>query len=662
MRISRFHVSLAAILFISINAFADISTKYFPSNIISDWNAVNVQDNQVFDYIGQNTGILNGVTPYWDGIGQIFLFNNIGNNISVVDSQNLNPTNEFTVMAWIRTNNNSLGTQSLISKLQRNSSMSSNNIISYDATDAGGSNINSGNYTKPSFDGRYIYSISIPRSGFTSRVIRYDTYNGFNNPASWAGFTPYQLRKSNDNHWYSGYSTSVYDGRYLYFVPQYFENEPGRMHGFTLRYDTQGQLDSASSWKSFDIKSLDGMNDLVFFRDGLFDGRYVYFVGGGTKPSVGQKVARYDTTLSFDNASAWSYVAVSALVSNIGTSIYSSSIQAGNYIYLIPSSGGKFVRYDIQKSFTDPASWSTFDASNTNGSNASFNYNGGTFDGRFIYFSPSTEYSENLLRYDTTQDFTLPSAWSAYSVKEPITGQTRWRKKSYEGVGFDGRYVYFLPYYYLEYDPRFNRIWSYFGGSILRYDTTQPFTLKTSWSELAMSKVYGAKASIFDQRHLYIMGVNGYNFRAVMFRFDTAADNNYAFSLNRSNSLNDSASNFSTGPSFSISTSNGYFALNSTAAINNGWHLLTGVYDGSNMSIYLDANIIAARPASGTLNTSPANLLIGASFNNSFNYIGDLNKAEIYSRALSQTEIQKALQLSPYGSCGLNSANVCRMR
>src|SRR5690606_1951645 len=105
------------------------------------------------------------------------------------------------------------------------------------------------------------------------------------------------------------------------------------------------------------------------------------------------------------------------------------------------------------------------------------------------------------------------------------------------------------------------------------------------------------------------------------------------------------------GPNFSISTTNGYYSLYTKTTLNDGWHLLAGVYDGSAISLYLDAALIASQPATGTLMASPASLKIGSSFNGAYAYTGDLNKAEIYNRALSQSELQNVYYASAYGGC-----------
>ncbi|MBS3108624.1 LamG domain-containing protein [Candidatus Woesearchaeota archaeon] len=59
-----------------------------------------------------------------------------------------------------------------------------------------------------------------------------------------------------------------------------------------MKYDTQSDFASSSSWSSFNASSTGGL-DTVGYAGGVFDGRYVYFV-----PSFNGNMLRYDTTSS----------------------------------------------------------------------------------------------------------------------------------------------------------------------------------------------------------------------------------------------------------------------------------------------------------------------------------------------------------------------------
>ena len=103
-------------------------------------------------------------------------------------------------------------------------------------------------------------------------------------------------------------------------------------------------------------------------------------------------------------------------------------------------------------------------------------YNGGTFDGRYAYFAPSTggvgASSGRVLRLDTTASFTAAPSWSVFDM-EDITSGSLFRY----GAQFDGRFAYFLP--------------DLGGGAtsstLMRYDTTQDFSETSAWSALDLA-------------------------------------------------------------------------------------------------------------------------------------------------------------------------------
>lgn len=622
------------------------------ANLISEWNAMHANSNQVFDPISNNTGTLNNVNAYWDNNGLVFSFAN-NSHITVPDSLSLHPTSQLTVLTWMRANAAANGTQTLLSQFQRNTAMTMSDLNGYDAINTGGVNSAMGQYMRPTFDGRYIYTVSMPPNGSISTLLRYDTTLGLNNPNAWSNFVLYTLRV-NDSHWYSGYRGGVFDGRYLYLIPYYAQYEPGAYHGFTLRYDTKAPLNVATSWKSMDIRALDGMNDLVGFSGGLFDGKYVYFCGGGRRV-IGQKVARYDISLPFDNAAAWSYVTISNILPSVISATFYAMVQKDNYLYFISNNNGMFVRYDNRKALSDPTAWTSFNAINVGGTGKSFNYTSGTTDGRYLYFSPGVNYAESMLRYDTTMPFENAAAWTTYSVATPNVVYS-YTQKSFGGVGFDGKYVYYFPYNYKEVIPPVIR--TRFGGNIYRYDTSQSFTDASAWTTLNMSSDYGNYNGVaFNQRYFYATGASNTN-HPYLFQLDTASNNNYGFALNRVSYLNDDGA---FGPNFSIATVNGFYSVYANTMMADGWHLVAGVYDGSAVSLYIDANLIGSQPASGALIPSPANLLIGSSFNGANGYVGDLNKAQLYGRALTQSELQSVYYASPYGGCGAGKVGLqCR--
>ena len=202
----------------------------------------------------------------------------------------------------------------------------------------------------------------------------------------------------------NGYQGATFDGRFVYFVPYH----TGGTQGEILRYDTTSEFKSINSWSIFNASTGIGFKiidsslyqigthgvgvDPVGFEGAVFDGRYVYFVPHTREGGNHGEVLRYDTTDNF---------------------------QSGN-------------------------SWSTFDPGANGVGNDPDGYVMGVFDGRYIYFAPyhnGNEHHGEVLRYDTTSNFESPYSWSTFDASASGIGVN---PVGYEGVVFDGRYVYFL--------------------------------------------------------------------------------------------------------------------------------------------------------------------------------------------------------------------------
>jgi hypothetical protein len=94
-------------------------------------------------------------------------------------------------------------------------------------------------------------------------------------------------------------------------------------------------------------------------------------------------------------------------------------------------------RYDTRAPFATAASWATFDVHGVLASAPLFR--GATFDGRYVYFAPSTA-SPEVMRYDTQSAFIARDSWSTFDATGLVeSGST------FAGAVFDGRYVYLVP-------------------------------------------------------------------------------------------------------------------------------------------------------------------------------------------------------------------------
>ena len=112
----------------------------------------------------------------------------------------------------------------------------------------------------------------------------------------------------------------------------------------------------------------------------------------------------------------------------LGTDLkgYVGSVFDGRYMYMVPAynstvgSFGKVARYDTQAPFPDVSSWEAFDPGEAGLAAGLRGYNGGTFDGRHVYFVPNMVNGEmhgKVMRYDTNLPFADVGSWEAYDLE-----------------------------------------------------------------------------------------------------------------------------------------------------------------------------------------------------------------------------------------------------
>jgi hypothetical protein len=332
---------------------------------------------------------------------------------------------------------------------------------------------------------------------------------------------------------------AAFDGRFMYF-PAYqtgFYDSDGSINelsGLVVQLDTQGTFTSVASWATFDTAVGGGQA----YTGAVFDGRYVHFL-----PNQGTVASRYDTKAPFGTASSWAYATTGgsfaggtcdgqnvyaapylntttamrygavdggtgwskfdekALDASVGASV--GAAFDGRYVYFGPNgfnvADGVVTRYDSQAPFGSLSSWSDFDVSATNP--AAKGFAGLVFDGRYLYLVPyydGTAYSGLVTRYDTTAPFASSSSWESFDVNPSTSGN------GFIGGVFDGRYVYFVPF---------------FGNRLVRYDTLGTFGDAMSWGWFDTTKLdplaYQFHGGAFDGRYLYLPSQYG-----VVVRFD----------------------------------------------------------------------------------------------------------------------------------------------
>ncbi len=371
-----------------------------------------------------------------------------------------------------------------------NIQMQASHVSVFDTTTV---NANSKGFRGAVFDGRYIYFVPLETGPFpghlSGQVTRYDTTGSFTNTGSWSVFDTTAVDANS-----KGFIGGVFDGRYLYLVP----NNNGAVFGQVTRYDTTGSFTAAASWSVYDTTAVN--TNSKGFSGAVFDGRYVYLIPLHNGTTYSGQVTRYDTTGNFTAAGSWSVYDTTAVSTR--SRGFRGGIFDGRYVYLIQyvdgsQFSGQFTRYDTTGSFTDAASWSVFDAQ-TVSSNAAGFPGGAAFDGRYLYFAPynvgASVVSGEVLRYDTTASFTAAGSWSVYDTTA-ISANSR----GFSSAVFDGRYVYFVP----NYNGSSNH------GQVTRYDSTGSFYAAGSWSTFDLTTVnvdaVGFYGGIFDGRYVYFV-------------------------------------------------------------------------------------------------------------------------------------------------------------
>jgi hypothetical protein len=287
-----------------------------------------------------------------------------------------------------------------------------------------------GGYGGAVFDGRFLYFVPCAdANGTHAEVARYDTTGVFKEGTSWALF---DAGGGNVNA-KTGYAGGVFDGRYIYFVP---DQSSMAAHGEVLQYDVQGDFTDETSWTTYEPQSAAG------FRGAIFDGRYIYFSPHHNGTNFHSQVLRYDTLGGFNAPGSWTSFDPGSRGG------YAGGVFDGRYVYFAPSQDGsgihgEILRYDTRLDFQVAWAWTTFDAG-LSPVNALGGYAGALFDGRYIAFVPygdgSTTHAEVLI-FDTTGAFTQSSAWTTVDPGAgPLSAQG-----GYMGALSDGRFLYFVP-------------------------------------------------------------------------------------------------------------------------------------------------------------------------------------------------------------------------
>jgi hypothetical protein len=594
-----------------------------PDGMVSYWR---FEDN-IDDFSGTNDGTNHGGS---------FLTGKLGNALSVDGDYAVIPyssdfdlgSDDFTINLWVNGNSDNVNAnmKTLFSQWQTNSVFTnSNSWSSFDAGSVGG--LNTKGYRGSVFDGRYVYFVPNPYGSVHGRFLRYDTQGNLSSVNSWDVFDAGNIGGLNTK----GYTGGVFDGRYIYFVPS---RDSSVNHGHVLRYDTQSSFTSSNSWSSFNAGNIGGLSTKGYYG-GVFDGRYVYFVARNDDSSYHGRVLRYDTQNTFSSGSSWS----SFDAGNIGglsTKGYFGGVFDGRYVYFVPnrdsSHHGRVLRYDTQNTFSNSNSWSSFNAGNIGGLNTK-GYGGGVFDGRYVYFVPSYDGSSHhgrVLRYDTESTFSNSNSWSSFDAGS-VGGLNT---KGYQSGVFDGRYVYFVP----------NNDGSSRHGRVLRYDTESTFSNSNSWSSFDAGSVgsntKGYQGGVFDGRYVYFVPYHDdSSFHGKVLRYDTTS--NSSFKLNYADQEQGGGLSGSPyGINFYLSVGDKSYNLATNEKLSSGWNMITIQRDNDDLKLLVNNVEKDSKIISGSVTSSSLDLRIG-NFQGKEGYDGLLDELAVYNFALNSTQLNE---------------------
>lgn len=87
------------------------------------------------------------------------------------------------------------------------------------------------------------------------------------------------------------------------------------------------------------------------------------------------------------------------------------------------------------------------------------------------------------------------------------------------------------------------------------------------------------------------------------------------------------------------------------------WHHLAATYDGAELKMYINGNLVASKPVTGAIATNANDLMIGKQFTNISHFGGRIDEVRIWNVARSQAEIKANInrELQPDAQSGLIS-------
>lgn len=539
-------------------------------------------------------------------------------------------TDQLTVEAWVTNDRLEPETiQSIISQWEILDTFDT--FSGFDAGNTDG--LDSRAYFGSVFDGRYIYFAPEHYEEHESHgiVLRYDTHRPFKEPES---YSAYDAGKT-DGLRTEGYYGAVFDGRYVYFVPR---QDTQDYHSRVLRYDTHGGFKDTDSWSAYDVGEPHSHQGVAF------DGRYIYFAPGYSgnpreETSHTGRVIRCDTRSDFKDKNTWSVFDANE-ITELNATCFDGAGFDGRYIYFAPLLHGIALQYDTRGDFHDPASWSVFDGQEKGLSMCV----GTVFDGRHIYFVPYSH--PTVVRFDITKQFEDDSAWSSFNAEQTSGLNT----SGFDGGFFDGKYVYFIPFVGPPMGARDDGSQGYtFHCNFLRYDPSQPFDRSASWGAFDSGIVdglhtVGYNGGAYDGRYFYLApwrdGTGEGGMHGRILRYDTTGPK-AAFDLRFSDcGQNGGLCAALLGPTFLVNTENGPLSVAARTPLTAGRHHLVGVYNGRALKLFVNGSLVAERTGTGKIKLDRSAISHPSDPNGYGSFRGTIESASVRTDALGDNAIK----------------------
>ena len=289
-----------------------------------------------------------------------------------------------------------------------------------------------------------------------SRVVIYDTELDFGDREAW--------------EWrglFNAYEDGVAEKNFVYFSPHL--DEKNNAYAIPLRYDTTKNSDNSKAWEEFDTGIFGSYIGAVSDGEKIYYAPFIQYTSDGTI-SDKSTIMIYDTNLPFTHTDSWEYHDV-PYANYGGVGFNGTHIVFAPYCNEVANLGpdeicGKimFLEKDTRKISYSKSSYGAY-----NGviKTQTVCFSDNCFGDDALYLAPRVV--GGAVRSDFIQ---IKNSIETYSPNLGLGG--------YWGGTYDGRYVYFSPYDSIPGTTVRN-------DEFLRYDTFQPFNNSDSWESISFS-------------------------------------------------------------------------------------------------------------------------------------------------------------------------------